>query len=154
MNMEGLILMRWEKWVTKQLRAYLFREIDKEKILFELKALDDDVVPTTSKLTLTPGRTDRMGSIIEYVVIKRNKVRKSLQGKLLVLEKQTKSVEKALASLPEDYCTLITRIFFTLDKEEDIREDLRLTKGQFSSDRKAALSCLFDFLWNERRKVN
>jgi hypothetical protein len=145
--------MMWEKWVKQQLRAYMFRDIDRENILAELKSLDEDLVPSISRHSLAPGRTDRRGSIVEYKVLKRNKVRNILQGQLLELNRKTQRMDKALSRLSKEYSTLIKRIYFTLDKEENIMRDLMLTKGQFSSKKEAALSCLFNELTDNRYKV-
>jgi DNA-directed RNA polymerase specialized sigma subunit len=138
--------MSREKWVKKQLRSYLLRELEAEEIKADLASLDDDIVARTVDFSRLPSFTNRRGSIVEYFVWKRAKTRQALELKLERLHEKTELMEKALGSLSDLHRSLITRLFLSLDREEDIIKDLGISRWQFSLHRRSALSHLYDEL--------
>lgn len=140
--------MSWERWTKAQLRKYLCRKVDLEKIEQEIYNLKNEVFLSSS--TFDPTRVSRIpfrnGSVVEFSVIRREKIRKKLENEKDWLIKRNSVIEKALDRLTPLHRKIIDRSFFTLScrNNKDLAEIMNLPYWSIQTHKRAALGHLFD----------
>lgn len=150
--------MKWENWTKAQLRIYLCRNIEIERIKKELERVDEVNTPITNYTPSESQRTPhRQGSVVEFSVLQRIKVKEHLERQKEWHLKRVEVVQKALDSLTPFHRTLIEKAYFSMDYATDriIGESVNLPKWAVQAHKRAALSHLYDAImdgYQETRK--
>ena len=138
--------MKWESWVKVQLRIYLFRQIDLERIEQDLQRLEE-VSPRITQYDDSPSQRTphRNGSVVEFLAIKRDKSRRHLEKQQERLQKQVKVIDGALKSLTPFHRSIIEMAYFSLSyPEQKISEVLNIPVWSVEKHKAAALGHLYD----------
>lgn len=141
--------MKWENWVKAQLRVYLCRQIDLDRIEKELRHLDNALnIPSQE----TP---HRIGSVVEFSSIRDDKVKRLFKRQKELLTQQIKVIEKSLNTLTPFHRSLIDMTYLSLNyTDKKISEVLNLPEWAVKTHRRAALGHLRDSLINGYQKGN
>lgn len=147
--------MKWEKWIKYQLRVYLCRQVDLERLNEELKTLDY-VYPSIVNYRHSESKRGYSNkfSVVESIVIRRRKTGLYFQRRKEWIMRQVEVIERSLNGLTDFHRSLIEMTYLTIAySEEEIGKILNIPVWSVKKHRYAALRHLYDNAISEYKEL-